>query len=247
VLRGETDSIYPAVFGHFSDAQRMIRTDRWKLIHYPKVERYQLFDLENDPYELRNVAVGPCRATVFAELRTKLEAWQKEVGDPLVADRTSTVVPPRASAAPAPQRPDGDVPPEPVWANVPDVEALPNDVYKIDAKSGEKYNASRNRRRWAAAKRVLADFEKQLVDKSPGELIELIHWGHVGVGEGVKYGVAIHGNELIEAELARRGEAARQVLEAHREDHTAIFTGANGRYDRIATMCRRLLAKLPTE
>ncbi|OHB84866.1 MAG: choline-sulfatase [Planctomycetes bacterium RBG_16_64_12] len=86
VLRGEVDSIYPAVFGHFADAQRMIRTDRWKLIHYPKVEKYQLFDLANDPYELENLAVGPCRATVFAELRAKLEAWQKEVGDPLVTE-----------------------------------------------------------------------------------------------------------------------------------------------------------------
>ena len=86
VLRGEVDSIYTAVFGHFADAQRMIRTDRWKLVHYPKVEKYQLFDLANDPYELENLAVGPCHATVFAELRAKLEAWQKEVGDPLVTE-----------------------------------------------------------------------------------------------------------------------------------------------------------------
>ena len=27
----------------------MIRTDRWKLVHYPKLDRYQLFDLINDP------------------------------------------------------------------------------------------------------------------------------------------------------------------------------------------------------
>jgi len=84
VLRGEADSVYPYVFGHFRDAQRMIRTDRWKLVHYPKIGKYQLFDLANDPHELHNLAVGPCRATVFPDLRAKLEAWQKEVGDPLV-------------------------------------------------------------------------------------------------------------------------------------------------------------------
>jgi arylsulfatase A-like enzyme len=84
VLRGEADSLYPCVFGHFRDAQRMIRTDRWKLVHYPQIDKYQLFDLANHPNELNNLATGPCRATVFAELRGKLEAWQKEVGDPLV-------------------------------------------------------------------------------------------------------------------------------------------------------------------
>ncbi len=84
VLRGEAESVYPCVFGHFSNTQRMIRTDRWKLVHYPQIGKYQLFDLENDPHELENLAVGPCRATVFAELRSKLQAWQKEVGDPLL-------------------------------------------------------------------------------------------------------------------------------------------------------------------
>ena len=88
MLRGEVDSVYPCVFGHFSNAQRMIRTDRWKLVHYPQIGKYQLFDLENDPQELENLAVGPCRATVFAELRSKLEAWQKEVGDPVVRRST---------------------------------------------------------------------------------------------------------------------------------------------------------------
>jgi arylsulfatase A-like enzyme len=84
VLRGEAESVYPCVFGHFRDTQRMIRTDRWKLVHYPQIGKYQLFDLENDPYERESLAVGPCRASVFAELRSKLEAWQKEVGDPLL-------------------------------------------------------------------------------------------------------------------------------------------------------------------
>jgi len=88
VLRGEAGSIYPCVFGHYGNAQRMIRTDRWKLIYYPKIDKYQLFDLVNDPYELKNLAVGPCHATVLGELRGKLEAWQKEVGDKVVGVRS---------------------------------------------------------------------------------------------------------------------------------------------------------------
>ena len=38
--------------------QHMIRTDRWKLIYYPKINRHQLFDLKNDPDELNEAAPG---------------------------------------------------------------------------------------------------------------------------------------------------------------------------------------------
>lgn len=83
-IRDPDVRIYEEVFGHFRDVQRMIRTEKWKLIHYPKIGRYQLFDLENDPLEKEDLVGRPCFATVFADLRIKLETWQKEAGDPLV-------------------------------------------------------------------------------------------------------------------------------------------------------------------
>jgi arylsulfatase A-like enzyme len=82
VIRGKEKSVYPQVFGYFKDVQRMIRTDRFKLIHYPKIERYQLFDLREDPNELHDLSGDDGHKAVFADLRKKLEAWQKEVGDP---------------------------------------------------------------------------------------------------------------------------------------------------------------------
>ncbi len=84
VLSGKVDSIHPHVFGYFRNFQRMIRTDRWKLIHYPHINRYQLFDLEADPWELRDLSAEARCASVVEDLRSKLESWQKEVGDPLV-------------------------------------------------------------------------------------------------------------------------------------------------------------------
>lgn len=83
VIRGEENSVYPHIFGYHSNVQRMIRTNKWKLIHYPKIGKYQFFDLSEDPYELHDLAAHPQYNKVLAELRAKLKTWQKRVGDPL--------------------------------------------------------------------------------------------------------------------------------------------------------------------
>ncbi len=64
----------------------MVRTERWKLIAYPQIDRYQLFDLMSDPYETRDLAGDPQQAHVLEDLQGKLLAWRKEVGDPLLDD-----------------------------------------------------------------------------------------------------------------------------------------------------------------
>ncbi|MFH1921313.1 MAG: sulfatase/phosphatase domain-containing protein [Planctomycetota bacterium] len=61
----------------------MVRSDRWKLIHYPKIGKYQLFDLAEDPHERNDRAGNPAHAGVQNRLRLRLEAWQHEIGDPL--------------------------------------------------------------------------------------------------------------------------------------------------------------------
>jgi len=78
VLRGQTQEIHPQVFGYFRDAQRMIRTDQWKLIHYPQIGKWQLFHLEKDPHENHNLAGDPNHVGPLARLRAQLESWQGE-------------------------------------------------------------------------------------------------------------------------------------------------------------------------
>lgn len=65
----------------FTDTMRAVRTDRWKLIRYPKVDVTQLFDLEADPDERHSLAeVEPERV---AAVRRTLESAQQAAGDAL--------------------------------------------------------------------------------------------------------------------------------------------------------------------
>ncbi|MDZ7615934.1 MAG: sulfatase-like hydrolase/transferase [Patescibacteria group bacterium] len=80
LLRGRTESPHPCVFGYFGDVQRMVRTERWKLIHYPQIGKWQLFDLENDPYEMANLADDPKHAATLAELQAALAAYVNKPG-----------------------------------------------------------------------------------------------------------------------------------------------------------------------
>jgi arylsulfatase A-like enzyme len=83
VLSGRAREIYPEIYAYWHRAdysaslpiQRMVRTERWKLIYYSHLNRYQLFDLDTDPHELRDLSSIAENQTVMAELRRKLEAW----------------------------------------------------------------------------------------------------------------------------------------------------------------------------
>jgi arylsulfatase A-like enzyme len=81
VLRGGKASVRASLFGAYRDVQRMVRTERWKLIRYPKVERTQLFDVANDPEETRDLAAEPAQAGRMKEMMDLLKEWQKKVAD----------------------------------------------------------------------------------------------------------------------------------------------------------------------
>lgn len=82
-LHDERAVVHPYTVAYFADSQRMIRTARWKLVHYPRVERWQLFDLAADTLELVDLIDDPAHAATRAELREWLRGWQREHGDPL--------------------------------------------------------------------------------------------------------------------------------------------------------------------
>jgi arylsulfatase A-like enzyme len=82
VLRGQTESIHGEVYGYVAGHQRMVRTDRYKLVDYPQIKKLQLFDLQIDPDELNDLSTNPVHATVLASLQRRLLQWQESVKDP---------------------------------------------------------------------------------------------------------------------------------------------------------------------
>lgn len=61
---------------------RGVRTERYKFIHYYEPpEEFELYDLHDDPGELRNLYGDPRHASLAADLRRRLEELRKETDD----------------------------------------------------------------------------------------------------------------------------------------------------------------------
>lgn len=71
---------YPAE--HCARKHRGIRTERWKLIHFwEQPEEWELYDLETDPDEMRNLIGERAYETRVRELRSRLDALRRETAD----------------------------------------------------------------------------------------------------------------------------------------------------------------------
>ena len=90
LLKGQTPSdwrksIYYHYYEFFSDRNAPhavrrhygVRTDRFKLIHFYNEDEWELFDLQNDPNELRSVFVDPVNAALVKDLKAELDRLQK--------------------------------------------------------------------------------------------------------------------------------------------------------------------------
>lgn len=58
-----------------------VRTETHKLIHYWRKDQWELFDLRNDPEELRNLYNQPEQQALVAQLKTELSRLKKELKD----------------------------------------------------------------------------------------------------------------------------------------------------------------------
>ena len=61
--------------------RKMIRSGSWKYVHDPMGDLDELYHLEHDPWELRNLAADPDHAQTVGMMKEKLLAWSIETED----------------------------------------------------------------------------------------------------------------------------------------------------------------------
>ena len=61
-----------------------VRTERYKLIHfYNDIDEWELYDLQADSTEMRNIYGQPGTEDIVKELKTELTALQEQYNDPV--------------------------------------------------------------------------------------------------------------------------------------------------------------------
>jgi arylsulfatase A-like enzyme len=63
---------------------KVVRTADWKLVHYVRASYGELYNLREDPHELRNLYDDPEYAKAKAEMKSRLADWLVETEDPVL-------------------------------------------------------------------------------------------------------------------------------------------------------------------
>ncbi len=82
VITGKETKVREVLYTAYQNGQKAVRGSRWKLIRYPLVDKTQLFDLQNDPHELTNLAGLPEHGATVAELTGTLQREMTAYADP---------------------------------------------------------------------------------------------------------------------------------------------------------------------
>jgi arylsulfatase A-like enzyme len=87
VLKDPSQQARPFLMFGYKSIQKALSDGRWKLIRYPHVDRTQLFDLQSDPFETKDLSGEPAQAERIKAMLAKLAAEMKADGDndPLTA------------------------------------------------------------------------------------------------------------------------------------------------------------------
>lgn len=82
-IKGKNTRLYEEIYGGYMNTQRMVRTDRYKLVVYPFAEKVMLFDLKKDPEELNDVSESPSYRAILEDMKKRLTRQQKQLDDTL--------------------------------------------------------------------------------------------------------------------------------------------------------------------
>jgi arylsulfatase A-like enzyme len=82
VMAGRKKTVRDFCFTAYGKSQRAVCDGRWKLIRYPLIDKTQLFDLNRDAHEERDLARRPELAARIKQLMAKLAELQRQFADP---------------------------------------------------------------------------------------------------------------------------------------------------------------------
>ena len=78
ILLGKTENVRDTLFAVYMDTQRMVRETPLEtdLVSETRPNTMEMFDLQDDPHELRNLAGHPDLAERLAHMKSSLRHWQ---------------------------------------------------------------------------------------------------------------------------------------------------------------------------
>lgn len=83
LLHNKTDQHYDVISCAYIGTQRMVMQDEWKLIAYPLIKTFKLFNLKKDPFEKTDLGSNPEYQAVKENMLKLLEAEMDALGDPM--------------------------------------------------------------------------------------------------------------------------------------------------------------------
>lgn len=84
LLNGSGGQLFDSVYCAYRQFQRSVRTTTHKLILYPQVNQVQFFDIQKDPWEMKNLADDSRYSATITKLYHQLMAWQNTISDDLI-------------------------------------------------------------------------------------------------------------------------------------------------------------------
>lgn len=84
LIRGERSQQYELIYGAYEkNKQRMVRRDQMKLIHYPTIDQYEMYDLSQDPHEMHDLSHSAQYQDKIKDLQADLQTIMQSMDDPL--------------------------------------------------------------------------------------------------------------------------------------------------------------------
>lgn len=84
VMNGDRDLQYDYIYGAYEPgSQRAFISQDFKMIHYPTIDKYRLYDLDTDPLELNDLAGKAKHQGTLAKIKSEFSWFMGRMADPL--------------------------------------------------------------------------------------------------------------------------------------------------------------------